>query len=97
MLADFIFMKMDDLHIYHTPRIQRVYHQAIQHCPTHWYLEAFKGIAYQHYEAEHMGQNRFRYIHNRCDRIFQKQETFLEEIRCKGIGTEEDSDAADEL
>ena len=90
MLADFIFMKMDDLHIYHTPHIQRVYHQAIQHCPTHWYLEAFKGVAYQHYEAEHFGQNRFRYIHNRSDQIFRKQEAFLNELRCKGIGLAEE-------
>lgn len=91
MLTDFIFMKMDDLHIYHTPHIELVYQQAVQHRPTHWYLESFKRVAYQHYEAEHFGQNRFRYIHNQCNRIFQKQETFLEEMVRERIGGRQDA------
>ncbi len=95
MLADFIFMKMDDLHIYCTPTIQRIYHEAISRFPTHWYLEALKNVAYAYYEAEHFGQNRRRQIHNRCDRIFQRQEAFLEEMREHGIGIQAEEQEPD--
>ena len=85
LLEDFIFAKMEDLHIYHSPAIRLVYHTAIQHVPTHWYLEEFKAVAYLHYEAEHFHQDKRRMIHNRCDRIFDKQDVFISDIQRMGI------------
>jgi hypothetical protein len=85
LLEDFIFAKMEDLHIHTTQIIESTYCRAILRVPHHWYLEEFKAVAYLHYEAEHFGQNRFRSIHNRCDRIFQKQDQFLEELKQLGL------------
>jgi hypothetical protein len=85
LLEDFIFSKMDDLHIYSNSYINNAYRQAILRVPNHWYLEEFKGIAFQHYEATHYHHNRHRYIHNRCDRIFQKQDLFLSDLQRLGI------------
>lgn len=85
LLEDFIYSKMDDLHIYTNSYIQQAYRQAILRVPRHWYIEEFKHIAFQHYEALHFNQNRYRMIHNRCDRIFRKQSQFLQELRDQGI------------
>lgn len=85
LLEDFIFAKMEDLHIYTSPSIRLVYRTAIQRAPTHWYLEEFKAVAYLHYEAEHFQQDKRRMIHNRCDRIFDKQDLFISDIQRMGI------------
>jgi hypothetical protein len=85
LLEDFIFAKMEDLHIYTSPSIRQVYRTAIRHAPTHWYLEEFKAVAYLHYEAEHFQQDRRRMIHNRCDRIFDKQDLFISDIQRMSI------------
>ncbi len=85
LLEDFIYLKMEELDIYTNSYIQNAYHQAILRVPHHWYLEEFKAVAFQHYEAEHYGQNRRRFIHNRCDQIFKKQDHFLRELQHLGI------------
>jgi hypothetical protein len=85
MLTDFIFMKMDDLHLPIHSTLRHVYHEAVARFPTHWYIEALKGVAYLHYEAEYFGHNRRRQIHSRCDRIFQRQDDFLEEMAAYGL------------
>ena len=85
LLEDFIYAKMEDLHIYTSPGVRTVYRKAILHAPHHWYLEEFKAVAYYHYEAQHFNQDRRRHIHNRCDRIFEKQDIFIEEIQRMGI------------
>ena len=85
LLMDFIYAKMEALHIYTSPGIRTVYQKAILHVPHHWYLEAFKVVAYLHYEAEHFSQDRGRLIHNRCDHIFQRQDQFIGEIQGMGI------------
>lgn len=90
MLTDFIFMKMEDLHLYTNHTIRSVYHEAVSRFPTHWYIEALKGVAYLYYEAEHMRQNRRRQIHSRCDRIFQRQEDFFDEMGAHGIGVSDE-------
>jgi hypothetical protein len=85
MLEDFIHAKREELHLYTTPAIERAYRAALLRAPTHWFIETLKGVAFQHYEADHFGQNRHRHIHNRCDRVFLREDDFLEDIQRMGI------------
>lgn len=80
MLEDFIYLKMDELHIFSPNYITNAYRQAIIKVPNHWYLEEFKGVAFNHYEAEHFGWNIERTINDRCRRIFRKQDQFINEL-----------------
>ncbi len=85
MLEDFIHAKREELHLYTTPAIERAYRTAILRAPTHWFIESLKGVAFQYYEADHFGQNRHRQIHNRCDRLFLREDDFLEDLQRMGI------------
>jgi hypothetical protein len=80
LLEDFILLKMDELHIFSPIYITNAYKLAIQQVPHHWYLEEFKAIAFIHYEADHFGQNRLRYINERCSHLFKKQSQFIQEL-----------------
>ena len=80
MLEDFIYLKMDELHIFSANYITYAYRQAIMKVPNHWYLEEFKAVAFNHYEAEHFGLNIDRTINDRCRRIFRKQQQFINEM-----------------
>ena len=92
MLTDFIFMQMDEHGLYMNHTIQCIYHEAVARFPSHWYLDAFKNVAYLHYEAEHFGQNRRRQIYHRCGRIFERQDAFLQEMREHGIGENDEEE-----
>lgn len=80
ILEDFIYLKMDELHIFSPNYITNAYHQAVLKVPHHWYLEELKAVAFDHYEAEHFGSNIDRTINDRCRRIFRKQEQFMDEL-----------------
>jgi hypothetical protein len=80
IFEDFIYSKMDELHIYSPNYITNAYHQAILKVPNHWYLEELKAVAFIHYEADHFRHNIDRTINERCTRIFRKQNQFIEEL-----------------
>lgn len=80
MFEDFIFAKMDDLDIPCTQLITTAYHRGIQHVRDHWYLESFKHLAFQHYEALHFRRNRDTQINQKCVALFKKQHLFLRDL-----------------
>lgn len=80
MFEDFIFAKMDDLDISCTPLLTTAYHQAILRVRDHWYLESFKRLAFQHYEALHFHKNRDAQINQKCLALFKKQHIFLRDL-----------------
>jgi hypothetical protein len=80
MFEDFIFAKMDDLDIPCTQLITAAYRQAILRARDHWYLESFKRLAFQHYEAQHFRKNRDTQINQRCITLFKKQHLFLQDM-----------------
>ena len=80
MFEDFIFAKMDDLDIPCTQLITAAYHQAIIRASNHWYLESFKSLAFQHYEALHFRRNRDTQINQKCLALFKKQHLFLRDL-----------------
>ncbi len=85
LLSDFIFAKMDELKIFAPNTTRNAYLRAIARWPTHWYLDEFKAVAMQHYEAEHFGYNKTLSINNKCLKIFRKQTQFIKELRDKHI------------
>jgi hypothetical protein len=80
ILEDFIYLKMDELHIFSPNYVTNAYRQAIVKAPNHWYLEEFKAVAFNHYEADHFGWNIDRAINDRCRKIFKKQQQFVNEM-----------------
>jgi len=80
MFEDFIFAKMDDLDIPCTALITTAYRQAILRARHHWYLESFKRLAFQHYEALHFRKNRDAQINHKCIALFKKQHIFLRDL-----------------
>ncbi len=85
LLSDFIFAKMDELQVFAPNSTKNAYLRAIARWPTHWYLDEFKSVAMQHYEAEHFGYNKTRSINNKCLQIFRKQPQFMKELQQKRI------------
>jgi hypothetical protein len=85
LLSDFIFAKMDELKIFAPNTTRNAYLRAIARCPNHWYLDEFKSVAMQHYEAEHFGYNKTLSINSKCLKIFRKQTQFINELRDKHI------------
>ena len=71
---------MDELHIFSPNYVTNAYRQAILKVPNHWYLEEFKAVAFNHYEADHFGWNIDRVINDRCRKIFKKQQQFVNEM-----------------
>lgn len=80
LLEEFIYLKMDELHIFSPNYVTNAYHQAIIKVPNHWYLEEFKAVTFIHLESEHFGWNNDRMINERCRKIFKKQEQFIDEL-----------------
>jgi hypothetical protein len=85
LLSDFIFAKMDELQIFAPNTTRNAYLRAIVRDPNNWYLDRFKAVAMQHYEAEHFGYNKALAINNKCLQIFRKQSQFIKELRDKQI------------
>jgi hypothetical protein len=80
MFEDFIFAKMDDLDIPCSQLITAAYHHGILRARDHWYLESFKRLAFQHYEALHFRKNRDVQINQKCLLLFKKQHLFLRDL-----------------
>jgi hypothetical protein len=85
LLSDFIFAKMEDLRFQLTRYVTDAYIQAMVRVPNHWYLEKFKFLAMVHYEAEHFGEDRTRFIESSCFKLFRKQNLFLRELKSMNI------------
>ena len=84
MLEDFIIRQMEECRIPITDNILHMYSIAIQRVPNHWYLESFKCIACQYWEAEQFGV-RAPMILTMCKTLFKKQSVFAKELRELGI------------
>jgi len=85
LLMDFIFAKMDDMHVHTSRYIENAYRQAALHAPTHWYIEECKSIAIVHYEAAHFGYNKIALINSRCSKLFKRQGQMIREMVLRGI------------
>ena len=86
MLEDFIIRQMEECQIPMTDNILHVYSLAIQHAPNHWYVESFKSLACQFWEAEQFGV-RAPALLSACRALFKKQAQFVRELREAGIIT----------
>lgn len=85
LLSDFIFAKMEELNIWAPISTKNAYLTAIARDPANWYLDQFKAVAMQHYEAEHFGYNKTRTINAKCLQIFRKQPQFMKYLKYKNI------------
>jgi hypothetical protein len=85
LLTDFIFSKMDDLKIEVNNYTYNVYQVAMVRSPNHWYLEKFKALAIQYYEAEHFNHNINRAINIQFIKIIKKQRYFIKDLIDKNI------------
>lgn len=85
LLEDFIFSKMDELHIHTTNRIDHAYRQGMLRLPNHWYIERCKHLAIMHYEAHHFNRNKGNIINPMCKELFKKQHLFIRDLVEKGI------------
>jgi hypothetical protein len=86
MLEDFIIRQMEECQMTMTDNILHIYSLAIQHAPNHWYVESFKSLACQFWEAEQFGV-RAPGILSACRALFKKQPQFVRELREAGIIT----------
>lgn len=84
MLEDFIIRQMEECRIIITDTLLHIYSVAIQRVPNHWYIESFKAIACQYWEAEQFGV-RTPMILSACKALFKKQPQFVHELREMGI------------
>ena len=84
MLEDFIIRQMEECQMSMTDNILHIYSLAIQHAPNHWYIESFKSLACQFWEAEQFGV-RAPGILSACRALFKKQPQFVRELREAGI------------
>ena len=84
MLEDFIIRQMEECNMSMTDNILHIYSLAIQHAPNHWYLESFKSLACQFWEAEHFGVHAPALL-SACRALFKKQPQFVRELREAGI------------
>lgn len=80
LLEDFIFSKMDDLHVSTNLLITRTYQTAILRRPNHWYIEQWKYAAFLHYEANHFRRVANQRINQLCQKLFKKQHLFMKEM-----------------
>ena len=85
LLSDFIFAKMEELRFQLTRYVTDNYLLAMRRVPQHWYLEKWKYIAMVHYEAEHFGDDRSRYVNHCCFKLFRKQSQFFNELKQMNI------------
>jgi hypothetical protein len=85
LLEDFIFSKMDELHLQSSSRIDTAYRQGLLRLPTHWYIERFKHLAIMHYEAYHFNRSKKHIINPMCKELFKKQHIFIKDLVEKGI------------
>jgi hypothetical protein len=81
LLSDFIFAKMEDLRFQVTRYVTDNYVTAMLRVPNHWYLEKWKYLAMVHFEAEHFGEDRSRYLNSCCFKLFRKQPQFFNELK----------------
>jgi hypothetical protein len=84
MLEDFIIRQMEECNMSMTDNILHIYSLAIQHVPNHWYLQSFKSLACQFWEAEQFGV-RAPGILSACRALFKKQPQFVRELREAGV------------
>ena len=85
LLSDFIFAKMEELRFHVTRYVTDVYLDAMARVPNHWYLEKWKYIAMVHYEGEHFGEDRTRYVNACSFKLFRKQNQFFHELKMANI------------
>jgi hypothetical protein len=84
LLEDFIITKISQI----TPVTEfmvHAYRSALIHAPDHWYLEKWKSIAYQHYEAQHFELNYNEHINKQCRILYKQHNIFIKDLARKNI------------
>lgn len=61
------------------------YREAMIRVPHHWYLERWKTLAYQHYEAQHFGMHRSMHLTSACRDLYHKQYSFVKDLVRLGV------------
>ena len=84
LLEDFIISRLDSIQPVSNDTVQ-AYRMALLRMPRHWYLEKWKAIAYQHFEASHFHINIERSIQRQCVAMQRKQYIFMRELVRLGI------------
>lgn len=82
LLEDFIVLSLQQFDVV-SENTLIFYREAMLRIPQHWYLERWKTLAYQYYEAQHFGLNRSMY--NACRQLYKKQNSFIKELVQQGI------------
>jgi hypothetical protein len=85
LLLDFIFAKMDELHMPASVFIVNAYKVAVLRVPTHWYLEKLKRVTAIHFEAEHFDHNKTISINRSIIKIFKLQSIFIQDLKNKKL------------
>jgi len=84
LLEDFIIEKINHFRVANDYMIQ-AYRAAIIHFPNHWYIEGWKALAIQHYEAQHFGSHHAAHINNLCLKLLKKQPLMMKELIKKNL------------
>lgn len=84
LLEDFIIMKLDEFS-YTGHDMIHAYRMGMIHVPHHWYLQRWKALAYEHYEAQHFGINRSDSLTEKCRTWYRKQYLFIRELVAQRI------------
>jgi len=84
LLEDFIIEKITQFRVANEYMIQG-YRAAIIHFPNHWYIESWKALAIQQYEAQHFGLNQSEQINRTCLKLLKKQPIMFKELIRKNL------------
>ena len=84
LLEDFIIEKINQFRVANEYMIQG-YRAAIIHFPNHWYIESWKALAIQQYEAQHFGLNQLEQINRACLKLLKQQPIMFKELISKNI------------
>lgn len=84
LLEDFIIEKINQFRVANEYMIQG-YRVAIIHFPNHWYIESWKALAIQHYEAQHFGLNSSEHINRACLKLLKQQPIMFKDLISKNL------------
>jgi hypothetical protein len=84
LLEDFIIEKINQFRAANEYMIQG-YRVAIIHFPNHWYIESWKALAIQHYEAQHFGLNQEDHINSSCLKLLKQHSIMFKQLISRNL------------
>ena len=84
LLEDFIIEKINKFRAANEYMIQG-YRVAIIHFPNHWYIESWKALAIQHYEAQHFGLNQEEHINSSCLKLLKQHSIMFKQLISRNL------------